>query len=271
MNFTVTSIQILEFRCNIMKLLALLLLTGLFSSANFPRILNHSSGIKNTSVASKGFAVVELFTSEGCSSCPPADQLIGQIQKEMQDQPVYILAFHVDYWNRLGWKDVFSSSEFSKRQRTYANWLNSTSVYTPQLIVNGKEELVGSNEPALRKAMKSNLSKPSVSQLSISNIRKSQGEFTLTFQATGETATSSLVLALIQKTAHSNVTDGENRGRILSHVQVVIELKNISLMNKKQGTASIIIPKNVSDSPLELIAFLQQANGEITAATKTKL
>jgi hypothetical protein len=86
----------------------------------------------------KGFAVVELFTSEGCSSCPPADDLVAKIQKENNDQPVYILAFHVDYWNNLGWKDSFSSSAFSKRQNQYADWLNLRSVYTPQVIVNGR-------------------------------------------------------------------------------------------------------------------------------------
>src|SRR5579863_1763198 len=67
----------------------------------------------------KGFALVELFTSEGCSSCPPADILVAKIQKESADQPIYILAFHVDYWNRLGWKDVFSSHEYSERQQQY--------------------------------------------------------------------------------------------------------------------------------------------------------
>src|SRR5271155_1276675 len=74
--------------------------------------------------AGNGFAVVELFTSEGCSSCPPADDLIARVQQEDKDLPVYILAFHVDYWNRLGWKDAFSDAAYSDRQRRYAAWLN---------------------------------------------------------------------------------------------------------------------------------------------------
>src|ERR1700749_4297588 len=88
--------------------------------------------LKKANAENKGVAVVELFTSEGCSSCPPADELVARIQKEDKDKQVYILAFHVDYWNRLGWKDVFSSADFSKRQNEYANWLNLQSVYTPQ-------------------------------------------------------------------------------------------------------------------------------------------
>ena len=67
----------------------------------------------------KGFAVIELFTSEGCSSCPPADKLIARIEKESGDKPIYILAYHVDYWNRLGWVDTFSRSEYSDRQKQY--------------------------------------------------------------------------------------------------------------------------------------------------------
>ncbi|MEO6849831.1 MAG: DUF1223 domain-containing protein, partial [Mucilaginibacter sp.] len=121
-------------------------------------------GIKNkkivkTEVTSKGFAVVELFTSEGCSSCPPADAVVAKVQKESANKPVYILAYHVDYWNRLGWKDVFSSPEYSARQNQYAHWLKLSSVYTPQVVVNGRTEFVGSEEGALRGAISTNLQK----------------------------------------------------------------------------------------------------------------
>lgn len=218
-----------------------------------------------------GFVVIELFTSEGCSSCPPADQLIAEIQKETQNQSVYILTFHVDYWNSLGWKDVFSQAEFSKRQRTYANWLKSTSVYTPQLVINGKEEFVGSNERSLRKSISSNLSKSRTEQILINNLISTKNTLHLDFQSTDAESASSLVLALVQKAAKTNVKNGENGGRILYHVQVVRQLKNISLINNKQGSASINIPSNVDLSQLELIAFLQKANGEITAASKSKL
>src|SRR6187402_1594915 len=99
---------------------------------------------KLATTTNNGFAVVELYTSEGCSSCPPADELVSKIQKESNGQPVYILAFHVDYWNRLGWKDVFGDAAYSKRQNDYAQYLKLPSVYTPQIVVNGKKEFVGS-------------------------------------------------------------------------------------------------------------------------------
>ncbi len=98
------------------------------------------------------FAVVELFTSEGCSSCPPADKLVSEIVSEKHDN-IYVLTYHVDYWNRLGWKDVFSKSEWSARQQYYAAMLGLEGVYTPQIVVNGKQEFVGSNESKLRNAI----------------------------------------------------------------------------------------------------------------------
>ena len=87
--------------------------------------------------------VLELFTSEGCSSCPLADNLLPQLAS--LDAAVIPLSFHVDYWNRLGWKDPFSSAAFSDRQREYGQHFNSDGVYTPQLVVNGEYEMVGSD------------------------------------------------------------------------------------------------------------------------------
>src|SRR5512140_995429 len=84
------------------------------------------SNLNISTTAAKGFAVVELFTSEGCSSCPPADALIAKVLKENSDKPIYILAYHVDYWNRLGWKDAFSDAAYSDRQKQYARWLKGS-------------------------------------------------------------------------------------------------------------------------------------------------
>src|SRR5436305_619554 len=105
-----------------MKPIKIFALTASFALAviALASFINHKDKIalkkEKTNTDGKGFAVVELFTSEGCSSCPPADELVARIQKENRDKQVYILAFHVDYWNRLGWKDVFSSADYSKRQ-----------------------------------------------------------------------------------------------------------------------------------------------------------
>src|ERR1700709_1958776 len=125
--------------------------TKCISASNKP---NTSSKSMN---GNDGFAVVELFTSEGCSSCPAADDVVAKVQNENNDKPVYILAYHVDYWNRLGWKDVFSDAAYSKRQNQYAAWLNLESIYTPQVVVNGNKEFVGSQESTLRSVIKDDL------------------------------------------------------------------------------------------------------------------
>jgi Uncharacterized secreted protein len=80
---------------------------------------------------SEGIAVVELFTSQGCSSCPPADKLLRKAKQDYQDKPVYCLSFHVTYWNHLGWEDPYSKKSYSQRQRHYAQSLGLSSVYTP--------------------------------------------------------------------------------------------------------------------------------------------
>src|ERR1700685_382630 len=119
-----------------------------------------------------GFVLIELFTSEGCSSCPPADALVARIQEENNNKPVYILSFHVDYWNHLGWKDPFSSAAFSDRQKNYANRLNLQSVYTPQVVVNGQTEFVGSDEDRMKNAIENSLQKKSAVLLSLQKIQK---------------------------------------------------------------------------------------------------
>jgi len=212
---------------------------------------------------------VELFTSEGCSSCPPADDLIARIQKESSGLPVYILVFHVDYWNRLGWKDAFSSAAYSKRQNQYAGWLNA-SVYTPQAVVNGSKEFVGSQEGTLRNAIKDQLQKASSAQLDISDIKNGEGKITLQYHVQVKTANTSLLLALVEKNAVSKVLRGENGGRTLSHVQIVRNLQTIHLNGQTNGAGTLEIPEALDKSGLEVIAFLQNnGNGEIIAATKS--
>lgn len=135
----------------------LMLAISLFIGATRP--VHDQFSPSDTGANFPGFAVVELFTSEDCSSCPSADALVAKIQEENKDKPVYILAFHVDYWNRLGCKDVFSDPSFTKRQRQYAGWLRLSTVYTPQAIINGNKEFVGSQETTMRKAIKESLDK----------------------------------------------------------------------------------------------------------------
>lgn len=242
-------------------------LTGLLTEA-FITIKNND--ISKPKAAGKGFAVVELFTSEGCSSCPPADALVAKVQKESADKPVYILAFHVDYWNRLGWKDVFSSHDYSSRQYQYSHRLKSE-VYTPQVIVNGHTEFVGSDEKSLRNAIKTGLEKPAKTELSLNNIKVEGNKANVQYHAAGAVNSSNLLIALIEKNATTKVQSGENGGRTLSHVQIVMQLKSTALKNNANGTESMVLPHGFDPQKFELIGFVQSiSNGEITGATKAQ-
>lgn len=232
----------------------------------------HSKDKSNSNLPIKGFALIELFTSEGCSSCPPADELIARIQKENNDQPVYILSFHVDYWNHLGWKDSFSSPAYSKRQSQYVAWLNLQSAYTPQVVINGRKEFVGSEESTLRNAIKTSLQKTPQAQIILKDVQIRQGQVNLKYQTEGAVQPGALVLALVQKSATTDVKRGENGGRKLSHVQIVRSLQTIPFDPGKEGIVHIDLPDGLNPANAELIAFLQNnANGEIIAAAKFSL
>ena len=237
--------------------------------------------------AGPGFAVVELFTSEGCSSCPPADDLVARIQKEDMDRPVYLLSFHVDYWDRLGWKDVFSSAVYTDRQRQYARWLKVQSVYTPQIVVNGKKEFVGSEASTLRSTIEKDLQEQAVSapssnsngklyngndKLSISNLKKEGNKLEWSWQTEGNKQGLSLVVALVQHSATTNVKAGENGGHTLSHVQIVRNLQSVPLNGKSNGVGHMDWPSAITTREVEVIAFLQnEDNGEIVAATRSNI
>nr|WP_294942929.1 DUF1223 domain-containing protein [uncultured Mucilaginibacter sp.] len=252
----------------ILSTLAILLIAGFASMA----FINKKPAGK-TPVTSKfdgkGFAVVELFTSEGCSSCPAADAVVAKIEKESAGKAVYILAYHVDYWNRLGWKDVFSSADYSRRQNTYAKWLNLSSVYTPQVVVNGQKEFVGSQEGTLRNAITAGIIKAPKGELTLNGLNATNGDATVKYTVEGAGKNTALIFALIEKNATTAVKAGENDGRTLLHVQIVTKIETVTLNGSKSGEASINLPKNFAAQNFEVIAFVQNTkNGEILAASR---
>ncbi|OCX53220.1 hypothetical protein BEL04_02620 [Mucilaginibacter sp. PPCGB 2223] len=237
----------------------LLLIAGLFSLAAF-----RTSKKTNTSYTGNGFALIELFTSEGCSSCLPADELVARVQKETKDKPVYILAYHVDYWNNLGWKDQFSSAVFSQRQRQYAAWLNAE-VYTPQIVVNGKREFVGSEDGTLHNAIQTGLQKTDNNSLTFSNIRIDHSELNVQYQTRGGNA---LLIAFVLKSASTQVKHGENGGRTLSHINIVKSLNAITL-HQPNGNASLHLPEGYNPQTWDIIGFVQNTStGEVLSAQR---
>ena len=223
--------------------------------------------------AENGFAVVELFTSEGCSSCPPADALVATVQKEDKDLPVYVLAFHVDYWDRLGWKDTFSNSAYSDRQKDYARWLRLSSIYTPEVVVNGQTEFVGSDARSLRQAIAGGLHEPAAAKVTLDAVHLTADK--LNWQATAQTNQNNnlrLIVAVIAHDATTKVMAGENDGKTLAHVQIVRGLTTATPDAKGNAQGQLDWPDGLKSSESEVIAFLQDiGTGKIVAATRSAI
>lgn len=160
--------------------------------------------------------VVELFTSEGCSSCPPADALLARLSREgPPGARVLGLSEHVDYWNDLGWRDPFSSPLFTQRQEAYARRIGAGTIYTPQVVVNGEVQVPGSDAAALREAIVRAARQPR-GRLTL---RRSPEGIAVDGAWTGGRAT--VLVALVEDEVVSGVTGGENAGRTLRHEGVV--------------------------------------------------
>jgi hypothetical protein len=233
-------------------------------------LLNRSSASKpyHTAFQGDGFAVLELFTSEGCSSCPPADELLARILHDAGNKPVYVLAYHVDYWDRLGWKDIFSKSEFSKRQYQYSRWL-SAQIYTPQLIINGNAEFVGSDASSIKNAVEAALETKSSTALVLQAAQQGN-KVNVSYKIKGGLAGNQLLLCVVQKQAISKVSNGENGGRTLRHVQIVHNLYTFELAAGQQGMQQIAVPANFNSKDWEIIGLLQDhQTGAIKAAART--
>ncbi len=219
----------------------------------------------------KGFAVLELFTSEGCSSCAPADDLMAKIQKEYKDQPVYLLAFHVDYWDRLGWKDVFGNADYSNRQKEYGDRLSGGTIYTPQLVVNGRSEFVGSDEFKIRKAITKALATEHNTTLNIQS-KQQDDQLIVNYQVSKAAKDSRILVAVIQKSATTKVERGENRGHLLSHVQIVRKLHSEAVTEGGEGTIKLKLPPEFNPEDWEVMAMIQDvSSGEIVTATRINL
>ena len=211
-------------------------------------------------------AVLELFTSEGCSSCPAADRLLPKLAN---DSGVIALSFHVDYWDRLGWKDRFSSPAYTARQRRYAGQMKLESIYTPQLVINGRYEVVGSNEGAARQLIRKALNdEPSVT-IHIEDVKREAGRLSVRCRLEGAVGDSRLLAALVQAHEETQVGAGENSGARLEHtnvVKVLTEQKAAAVMD-----VNIDLPKSGQAEGQRLILFTQSVKDlHITGAAEWK-
>lgn len=197
-------------------------------------------------------AVVELFTSEGCSSCPPADALLLDLA-ERGDPRLLPLAFHVDYWNRLGWRDPFSDAAYSQRQRAYARAFGSDRVYTPQMVVNGRREFVGSRRLEAERAIQQALEASASATVEVA-ARVAGRTVTVDYAVTGAPDDAVLHLALVQRRAEQAVPRGENAGRTLRHANVVRAFETVSA---GMGTQPLTLPRGLRSAEASIVGFAQ--------------
>jgi hypothetical protein len=214
---------------HLLRAVGLALLTVLAGTGALDRLTNGSI-LAAASAGESGGRVpvlVELFTSEGCSSCPPADALLARLDATqfVPGADAIVLSEHVTYWNDLGWRDPFSSDVMTERQNHYAQQFGLSSVYTPQAVVDGSTEVLGSDAAALGRAIAHAELKPRP-QLAIEGVTRQADTIHFTVRSS-ETTHGMLMAALAEDGTQSSVARGENAGRTLRHVAVVRSIKQL--------------------------------------------
>lgn len=223
--------------------------------------------------------LVELFTAEGCSSCPPADTLL---EKMIEAQPasgaqIIGLGEHVDYWDRLGWKDRFSSAALTSRQQKYAARSKSADVYTPQMVVDGQEAFVGSDLSAARRAIQRAVTAPhgvaritcDVSPANILNVTVAVTNLPSSARTSSPDDRSDIIVAVTEDRLSTEVKRGENQGRTLTHAAVVREMRTVGEASGPSPSADIkikIAPEWIR-AHLKVVAFVQERGSRRVLAT----
>jgi hypothetical protein len=211
--------------------------------------------------------VVELFTSQGCSSCPPADALLGELA---QRPDIVALALHVDYWDYIGWKDPFASPTLTKRQRDYADALGLRMVYTPQMVVDGRIDVVGSHRSEVESAIVESAAKPKLA-VRIEDDGRGGHRVVIPAGDSGEEAT--VWFAVLDSKQETRVGRGENGGRTLKEFNIVREWRRIGSWNGRAITlpleaaagedrnACAVIVQSGATGPILGAAFMKLTDG----------
>ena len=220
--------------------------------------------------------LVELFTSEGCSDCPPADDLLARLDTTqfVPGADAIVLSEHVTYWDRQGWRDPFSLDEMTQRQQSYEFHFNLQDSYTPQAVVDGSAQMVGNNSAAVTHAVGEAATKPKP-PLTIVGAQWSAGNATFSVHGAGD-SNIRLVAVLAADATHSQVARGENAGRTLHHVAVVRVMKEFDAASADGRTLKLnggpLNHKEESSGPVRLVVFLvDHKTGHVLAAAEQKL
>lgn len=231
-----------------------------------------------TSQTARVPVLIELFTSEGCSDCPPANVLLAKLDRS---QPIpaadlVVLSEHVDYWNDIGWKDPYSAHLFSLRQGDYARRFRLQGPYTPQMVVDGDIELVGSDERSAIHAVESAIKTVKI-PVTLTSIRL-EPNHTLAVHIDagplpGKPVPNQILLALADDSDQSSVSAGENSGRILKHVAVVRSLTQVGTIDSVAFSKDVKVDaENANPHRLRIVAFVQDAaSGKVLGVGSAQL
>lgn len=205
--------------------------------------------------------VVELFTSEGCSSCPPADALLSELVRTQPVPGVRVIALseHVTYWNDLGWKDPFSSATFTDRQAEYVHRFGLRSNYTPQMVIDGRAEMVGSRRESVLEAIRDAAREPKA-QVAVTRLGDSKLDVTVGAVPAGR-GPIDVYLAIVENDLSSEVGRGENHGRTLRHDSVVRELHRLGQLDASgsfHAEARLEASNGWKRPNLEAVVFVQR-------------
>ena len=240
------------------KLLLYLLTFLVLTNITFSQQASNLRANKKKTVAKSQPILVELFTSQGCANCPPAEKNLAyfQLEQPFDNAELITLAFHVDYWNNPNWKDEFSSSLFTQRQKVYDRKFRTGKIYTPQMVVDGERQFVGSSFKKAKKAV-SKAVKKAKAQIEISFDKETLNLNISKIPSVKENVTVYLAVA----EDNLNVRGQQNNGKTLKHVSVVRDLNGIGLI--KKDTKSIKLSSNIQLNPkwikenLSATVFLQ--------------
>ncbi len=222
--------------------------------------------------------LVELFTSEGCSSCPPADALLEKLDgsRPILGADVIVLSEHVDYWNHEGWKDTYSSSFFTARQVDYERHFGLTTPYTPQMVVDGATQLNGSDTRAVDRAIEAARSQPKIPirivSVSLANPRELRVHLEVeALPGNFKARKADVFLAVALNHAESHVLGGENKGRDIHHVAVLESITKVGTVEKgKSFDRDVLVKVKSTPDPANsrLIAFVQESDaGKVVGAS----
>ncbi len=206
-----------------------------------------------------GFAVIEMFVSEGCGASPAAENAMQQLMMDFEknNRPVMLLTYHVDYWNKYGWKDPFSSFAFTRRQKNYTSALRQREMFTPQVFLNGQQAFAGSETKKIKAAAERMLNIPVKDSLLIKIDSLRHDTLWLSYQASRADKNFTLTVIIFQPMASSQVKKGDNEGKTLVHKNVVRQMEFLPVGQKK-GKARVVLRHALRQHNLWLVAYLQQ-------------